>query len=183
MLGTIISLAGTALSLWGAQQQASAAEDQASAQAAENRRVAAFNKKLSYYDASVAEEEGLKIFARTQVQIGNTRRSLDALLGTQMSRYAKSGVALGTGTPLDVAAETGKVVARDIEMIKNQGRTGMQRAQSLASRYRMLGDEGFRDAMMTAGMIESAGADRAMAYRVSGAGQALTSISNQGYFS
>jgi hypothetical protein len=176
MLGAILGGLSIATSLFGSYKQSKAAEEQASAQATENRRVAEFNTKLSYYDASVAEEEGLRIFERTQAQISNTRFALNSLLGTQMSRYAKSGVAIGTGSPLDVAAETGKIIARDIEFIKNEGRTGMERANSLAERYRMLGDEGFRDAMVTASMIEDAGADRALAYRISGVGQAATQL-------
>ena len=40
--------------------------------------------------------------------------------------------------------------------------------------------EGFREAAITAGMIEDAGADRAMAYRISGLGQAVTQFFNLG---
>jgi hypothetical protein len=172
MLGAILGGLSIATGLFGAHKQASAAEDQASDQAAETRRVAEFNRELSYYDAEVAKEEGQRIFERTAGQLYNTRYALESLLGTQMTRYAKSGVAVGTGSPLDVAAETGKIIARDVEMIKNEGRTGMQRAASLAERYKMLGDEGFRDAFVTAAMIESAGSDRALAYRISGVSQA-----------
>lgn len=89
------SIIGTGVSVMGAQQQAAAQRQQADYAAA----VAQNNKTLAERAANDALQRG-------QIEEANQRRKTEALKGRQRAVLAANGVALDTGTPLDVLSDS-----------------------------------------------------------------------------
>lgn len=155
-------------------------ESQSEAQAAELKRVAEANAKLSLIDAAVAEKDALAIEFQTQVALGLHLRNTSRLLSKQRALTGKSGVAVGTGSPLDVMADSASEAAKDTELIKYEGRTGAQRSRDLANRYRLLAKHGLRDAAAQSILIQDAARDKTKAVLIEGAGGIFQDIANIG---
>lgn len=169
--GTALSIIGIGASLYGSHQSASAANDQASAQAASIRETAAHNAAISKYDALVARGEAQEAALKTNKELAQHRRYGDLFLSSQRARYGKSGVAVGTGTPLEVMALTQDEFLEDERIIAYEGLKDIQRAGSLARRYDALAEAGLRDAAAQASLTIRAGRDRSNASLIQGVSQ------------
>lgn len=168
VVSTGLQIGGAALGAYGSYSAAQAAEDQAKDQAAEYQRAAKANSKISHYDAQVAEENAKAEYETTVAEFKKHYFDVNKLLSTQRTRFAKAGVAGGTGTPLTVAGNTAKRAYTDGQIILHNGENAIQRQKSLAKRYRMLADAGLRDAAAQSAMIRDAGSDAATSYYVTG---------------
>jgi hypothetical protein len=164
-LDDVIGIGGALFSFYGGMKAEDAAKDQGKAQAKEYERVARANAKLSMFDAEVARLGALSAEAKADYVAGQTYEKAKQILATQTTRYAKSGVAVKTGTPLDVERETAKQAASEIAMIKYNGQTSKQQALALAERYKMLAEAGLREGNAQASLAQMAGADRAEMYQ------------------
>lgn len=170
--GTVLSLVGIGASIWGSSQSASAATNQANAQAASIAETAAHNASISRYDAAVTRREGEEYWYKTNKELEQHREAGDRFLSTQRSRFAKSGVAVDTGTPLETMARTEDEFIADEKMIAYEGLKDIQTAESLATRYDHLATFGLRDAAAQATLVAQAGQDRSNAAWISGITQA-----------
>jgi len=186
MWGAIISAVGIGASLWGASQQSSAATDTANANAAAIAKTAADNAAISRYDASVARGEADEAYLKTNQELAQARQYGDFFLSNQKARYGKSGVAVGTGTPLTTMAKTQDEFLEDERTIAYEGLKDSQRAESLAVRYDKLAVFGLRDAAAQASLTIQAGQDRSNAAILGGltqaAGQTYQYGSNAGWW-
>ena len=64
------------------------------------------SKKAADYNAMIAESEAGLIRANAALNLYRQRKRLQAVTGAQIAGYAKAGVSVGTGTPLDVVADS-----------------------------------------------------------------------------
>jgi hypothetical protein len=176
VIGTGLQIGGAIAGGVASYNAASAAEDQADAQAAELQRVAKENAKISRYDATVAEEQARAEYDTTVAEFKKHYFDVNKLLAEQKTRFAKGGVAGGTGTPLSVRGNTAKRAYEDGQILLHNGENAVQRQKSLAKRYRMLADAGLRDSAAQASMIRDAGTDAATSYYVSGATNLLNDM-------
>lgn len=180
-IGAIIGLVGIGASIWGASQSASAASSAADANAAAVQQTAAHNASISNYDAQVTYGEAQEAFMKTNTELAQHRIQGDLFLATQKTNYAKSGVAVGTGTPLEVMSRTHDEFMKDQLTILNEGKKQVERSESLAYRFLKLGEYGQRDAAAQAGYIQQAGADRSTGAYLSGAATAATQTYQLGF--
>lgn len=175
--GTVLSLVGIGASIYGASQQSSAAQSQANAQAASIAETARHNSEISKYDASVARDEAQEAWLKTNQELSQQRQQGDFFLSTQRARYGKSGIAVGTGTPLEVMARTADEFLEDERTIAYEGLKDVKRAESLATRYDSLADFGLRDASVAASLAIQAGQDRSNAAIIGG----ISQVASQSY--
>lgn len=171
-----LDFVGTGLDIYSSYQQAEASQDLGQARAEEVKRAAEANAAISRYDASVAEKYAIAEEVTAGLKLRRHMRLSEQLLGTQRARYAKAGVAPGTGTPLEIMAETAGELAADADIIRYEGQTRAARQRSLAERYRKLADHGLRDAAAQASLIEDAAEAASTAYLLEGAGKAFDAM-------
>lgn len=164
-VGTAATVVGAGVGIWSSLSAAESAEDQASDQAREKKRIAAQNKELAYEDALIAESEAAKIENTAGYIIKQKNEMSDRVLGTQMARYAKSGVVAGSGTPTQVMETSKRNMDQDIQMVKYNGKTAAEEKRDLAVRFRKMGDAGLSTAIYQGMLLESAAADQATAYK------------------
>ena len=157
--GLAIQAGGAILDWFGGEQQKDAVQGQANAQAAEQQRVAQANRELSLLDAETARYTGLNRRFEADASAGLAYVNMQKLLAAQRTRFAKSGVVISKGSPVDIMEETTKAAAMDIMNIKYKGRSAKAEADSLAKRYELLAEKGLRDAAAQASLIQSAAAD------------------------
>jgi len=162
-VGKIFEAVGPAISYFAGDKAADAAKDQASDQADEVERAAQANAEISYRDAETARRIGMNAMFEKNAEAGLMYKQMQKLLSTQLTRFAKSGVAPSSGSPVTVMERTTIDIGRDIQNIKYQGQTAKARGADLEARYKLLAKAGLRDAAATASMIEEAGDDRATA--------------------
>jgi len=158
-VGPVLQGVGTVLDWQGNEQAQDDAEDYADAQAAELARVAAANAELSYRDAETAMRLGQKKNFEANAKAGLMYNNLQKLSATQRTRYAKSGVNIKEGSPVEVMEETVAAGAKDIMNIKYGGKSAQSEANSLARRYVTLAENGMRDAAAQASLIQDAADD------------------------
>jgi len=159
-IGDAVGLAGTVLGYFGSEDEKKAVSKAADRQEAELIRVAMANKEISLYDANAARNIGITRRFEADAEAGIMYNNMQKLLSAQRVRFAKSGVALKMGTPVDVMERTTRAAAKDIMNIKYKGRSAKAEADSLAQRYKLLGDKGMRDSAATASLIQEAAADK-----------------------
>jgi hypothetical protein len=152
----ILDLGGTAVEYMGTQREKGAVEDIARKQRDEVMRVAGFNAALLRENADVSILEGMSIQHQTDLAFVRNIENTEKLLSAQRARYAKSGVAVGKGTPVDVMNQTAVNAAKDRMMIKYNGDTARNRAYDLARKYRASADETMRSAIVHADIIDEA---------------------------
>jgi len=155
-----VGIGGMVMDYFGSEDEKKAISKAADRQEAELLRVAMANKELSLYDARVMRDVGIDRRFQADMKAGLMYKELQKLLASQRTRYAKSGVALKMGSPVDVMEETTKAGARDIMNVKYKGRAAKAEADSLSARYKLLADKGLRDAAATASLIQEAASDR-----------------------
>jgi len=176
-IGSALSIASFGLNVYSAVTGAKAAKEQAKEQSAQVVQSAEQNRQISLRDAGVAEKDAMALEVSAGLALRSHLKSAERLVSYQRAKFAKAGVAVGTGTPLEVVAQTAGELAFDAEVLRYEGQTRADRARSLAQRYRMLADAGLRDAAAQAALIEDAGQERSTAYLLSGAAKAV----GQGY--
>jgi hypothetical protein len=175
ILGAVLGGVNVGLQVFGAASGASATEKQAEQQAESITATAESNRRISLYDAAAAEEEADAVRESVGREIALFARKGNALLAAQKTLYAKSGVATGTGTPLQTMSRTGLEMAKTADLIRYEGETTAKRAESLAQRYRLLAAAGMRDAAAQAALVTGAAQDRSQAYWIQGASNILSS--------
>lgn len=176
MWEAIVGLVGTGLSLFGSKKQSDAIEENAEASAKAAQEAAAHNSEISIMDAEVmgraAREEAYKTGIALQQYTNQMNNWMDSL----RISAAKSGVAVGTGTPLDVEVYSKKNFIKDLEMIKYNGKKAVEQKTDLALRYRKLADYGLRDAAAYATAILETAKDQANAVIISSLGKAASNV-------
>lgn len=158
MIGSLIQAGGSLLGIFGKVGQGEAAEDYYDDLADEQRRVAEVNRQISLEDASVAEKDAFFAEQSAALALSIHMKKLDHILGSQKARYAKSGVAVGSGSPLETMMSTLEDGLKDAKTIIYNGKTAAERRRDLARRYRKLAEAGLREAAAQAALLEDAGA-------------------------
>lgn len=179
-IGTILQVGGGVMEWISGSEAEEAKKDAAKRQAEEYQRVAEANRAISLYDAEVARRSGLQQRFEHDAQAGFLYRDLKNLMSTQRTRFAKSGVSIGEGSPVDVIEETLVNGAKDIMNLKYKGDTAKAKADSLANRYIALADQGLRDAAAQASLVEAAASDAVESMRWEKYGSAAKKIYNIG---
>jgi hypothetical protein len=178
--GTVLQGAGTVLGFMSDSDAEDAAEDAADRQADEYQRVALANSEISLYDAAVAKRIGVKQRFEKNAKAGLMYKDLNKFMASQRTRYAKSGVAISKGTPVDVMEQTLIEGARDIMNVKYEGQSAKAKADSLAKRYKLLADKGLRDSAAQASLIEEAANDTVDAMKWNKYGKLATNVYDVG---
>jgi len=150
-----LDIGGDVLDWWQSEEDEDAAKKFGKDAAKEAKRVAKENAKLSRYDAEVAREHALNLRNQTERNKELYYINLDKLLGKQKNAFADRGVIVGTGTPLDVQVQSARAMARDAEIMVNNGNTAIEQARSLATRYEMLAEAGLREGAGAASLIRT----------------------------
>lgn len=163
---------------YSSYKESEAVEDRYDAQADSITSSAAANAAISEYDATVAEKDAMEIEIQAGLALKQHKKKIVSLISSQRAGFGKAGVAINTGSALDVMANTAKEGARDAEVIMYNGKTARERQLSLAKRYRMLAGANLRDAAAQASLIEDAGDFTASAIRTSAVGTAITNVFN-----
>lgn len=97
-------------------------------------------KDWADYNAKVMENEAI-IARQEAARDAETRRKEGMrLLGSQRAAFAKSGVELGSGSPLDLLEETAAENELAVKTIKYAGEQQARRAISAATAERLKGD-------------------------------------------
>ena len=94
-LGTVFNALSTGASLYGQSYQAGVTQQNLEYQA-----------QMQEYNRKVAENNAALARADAEFEADTFDRRARALMGTQQTKYGKSGVVINQDTPLDVAAET-----------------------------------------------------------------------------
>jgi hypothetical protein len=176
MWGAIIGLIGAAASLYGSYKQSESIKENAEAQGKSAEQAAAENRELSLMDAEVMERAAREEMYKTGVALQMYTTQMDNWMGALRTSAAKSGVAVGTGTPLDVEVYSKKNFIKDLEMIKYNGMKATEQKYDLAKRYRKLADYGLRDAAAYATAVLETAKDQANASLVTGIGKTASNI-------
>jgi hypothetical protein len=155
-LGTTLSVGSSLLSGYSSMRKADDLKKQSKAEQRELERVAKDNAELSRYDASVAYKTADRILTRYNVELAQHYDKVDRLLSSQRKTYADRGVRVGTGSPLQVQAQTAFEAEKDAITIRYNGMTAREQAVDAAKRYLKLADKGLRDAANQASIIEDA---------------------------
>jgi len=169
--GTALSVIGLGLSLYGASQQSSAANDAANANAAAIAQTAAHNAAISRGDAAVAHKGAQEHWFKTNRELSQARQTADNFLAAQRTNYAKSGVAISTGTPTEVFNRTAREFMKDEQIIRYEGLKKIQTAESLADRFENLAAYGLRDAAAQSSIALQTGQDASTAAWIRGGTQ------------
>lgn len=114
-----LSLAGAGLSAIGTLQAADA------------------RSKAADYEARISEEQAGQVEVAAAERARMTRKAGRQLTGTEAALYAKSGVQVGTGTPLEIMAASAREVELDALKTEYAGRveaTNLRR-QAVLTRY------------------------------------------------
>ena len=154
-LGAILQIAGTAFGIYSSFKSIKATQSTADLNAAELRRAAAENAAISRLDAEAMEKSARATQFAAGIEMMRHAQRVDAFIGAQKAAYAKSGVTLGTGSALDVVADTSRKAAIDSSLIEYEGKKAKAYRRDLAARYRRLADAGLRDAAAQVSIIES----------------------------
>ena len=179
-VGKGLKIGSAVSSFFGGDDEGDAAKDAAKRQAKELKRVAKANKEISLRDAAVARRIGMTQRLELDAKAGLMYKNMNRLLAQQRTRYAKSGVAISRGTPVDVMEQTVIEVGNDIHNIKYKGQSARARAESLAQRYELLTEHGMKDAAAQASLIKEAASDMADVYSWKKWGQAASDVYSLG---
>jgi hypothetical protein len=166
-LTTALAIASTAASAIGAFSEASAAKEQAKAQS----KIASNNAVIAANNAAYEEKRAADALKRGQTEMNNRRRQIAQLDGSQRASAAGAGVAIDSGSPLDVFSDTITLGQQDVNTIKTN-------ADNEAMGYRM-NAYNYRAGSATASAESSLYASKASSIDplMSGASSALSSAS------
>lgn len=180
MWGAIIGLATTAMGLYANKKQSDAVEESAEKTADEKLRVAQDNAELSWYDSEVVERAARETEYKNGVELAMNTKIMTNYMGTLRASAAKSGIAVGTGTPLDVEVYSIKNLIADLEMAKYNGMKAVEKQKDLAYRYRLLASKGMSESAIWASNILETAKDTANANMLLGVTKAGSQVYNVG---
>lgn len=132
--GLALSAIGTGLSIYGQYQQGQAAASAAEA------------------NAKMAEQQAANLDLENRENIRRQRVENQRLLSRQRAGFAASGVQIGTGTPLEVQADTAAILELDI---LDQNRASQIQQSNLF--YQASADRASGSNYRSAGMLGAAG--------------------------
>jgi len=117
-------------------------------------------KAWSEYNAAVLEREAEMARQNAALEAEQQRKAGERMKGAQRAAFAKAGVDVGSGSPLDVLAETAAETELAVSTIKWAGEQQARRAISAAEASRMKGDAAKRASYWGAGTTLLSGASR-----------------------
>ena len=179
-LGIILTIASSAFDLFSSIKGSKEATDIGAQNVAAVQQTAQANAEISRYDASVAEEAAREAAFAYGVELKSHVEDVQKLIGSQKAAFAKSGVALGTGSALDVIADTARRGAEDAELIKYEGKKAVEYRRNLAERYRKLAAAGLRDAAIQSSIIMDTAKSSARSILYKGVGSVAGKIVDVG---
>lgn len=135
-LTTAVTIASAVASAVGAFSEASAAKKQAKAQS----QIAANNAIIANNNAQYQEQRAKDAIARGQTEANQRRRQISQLEGQQRSSLAGAGVAIDSGSPLDVLNDTQVLGNEDIQTIQTNANNEALGYRMNAYNYRASGD-------------------------------------------
>lgn len=115
---------------WLAGKQAESEAKIFGMQAAMQEIEAGLSLEIGELNREVAETQALAIENRYITAVRDMRREGSAVVGSQRAGYAKAGVDVGVGTPIEVMSETYQLVEENINNLKEQGRAEATLARS-----------------------------------------------------
>lgn len=125
---TDVALAGLGMTMAGQYQSGREAKAQAESQAAWNE-----------YNAQLAEREAAEAQEAAAYEEKKFRKGGERLKARQRALYAKSGVVISEGSPLEKMEETASELEMEALNIRRTGQLGYQRYTAQAGLERMMG--------------------------------------------
>ncbi len=113
-VGLLMMGAGTLMSAWGQYQQGQAGMSAANLQASSNDEIAKMN-------AAAQEKQAQQAISMARIRELRHRENTAKFIGSQKVAFAKSGVQLDNGSPLDVISDTAFRSEQDADLIKYEG--------------------------------------------------------------
>jgi len=132
-LPTALMVVGTTMSAVSTYQQAKAASD-----------AAKYNAELARQQAETIEKVG-------ELEKEKLERRKRQILGQQRAAYAQAGVRVGSGSPLEVMADTAAQIELDIAAQEYNTRIGISRARTKAEIQEMYAKQYKRAGLLGAG--------------------------------
>lgn len=117
-------------------------------------------KAWSEYNAEVLKREAETARQNASLEAEQQRKAGERLKGAQRAAFAKAGVDIGSGSPLDVLAETAAETELAVSTIKWAGEQQARRALSAAEATRLKGDAARRASYWGAGTTLLSGASK-----------------------
>ena len=102
------------------------------------------SKKAADYNAAIAESEAGLIRSNAALNLYRQRKQLQAVTGEQIAGYARAGVSVSTGSPLDVVADSISNAELEMEIGQFNLRQEALRRESEAKMLRKYGREDLR---------------------------------------
>lgn len=163
----ILKFGGFAVDQYAREEQQESLEDITKKQIEELKTAADVNAGLLNYDADVAEENAISSRNRGDIAYLRNKQKTDEVIATQTARYAKSGVSVDSGTPVDVAMKTAEKGFVEGLMMRNNARVEAEQYMSLAEKKRLAATETLRRAAAQANIAEEAMEDKLTALEYS----------------
>jgi len=171
-IGSIAKIGSVGLGVYSQFKQADAAEEASQEQAdrttkwsekqaQEYIKSAEANAELYEMDAATAMKESLAIDYQASVLLRQHAEKTHALIGSQITAYAKSGVNSSTGSARRVIADTARKATMDSQVIRYNGMTASEMKRDLARRFLKERDVSLETAMSYANMMMEVGEDEA----------------------
>ncbi len=101
---------------------------------AQNKQ-ADYNSQVAQNNADISRQEGAYAQAQAARNAASKRQETEQLIGKQRAKQGASGVVVGSGTALDVVADTAAMGERDAMALLQQGDVEAWRAENKARSY------------------------------------------------
>ena len=98
-------------------------------------------EKIQRYNAELAEREGKARMEASKLEERRVARQEKMFRGEQRARFAKAGISISEGTPIDVLADTAAQFAIDRNLTLRQGLTGQQQAKGQTAIFSAQGQQ------------------------------------------
>lgn len=122
-------------------------------------------KSASKYNAKVANDEAQQVTQQAEFDVTQSDAAARRRLATQKTQYAASGVAVDSGSPLEVAAEDTKQAALDDMTIRYNAALQKRGLRAQAAAEKASGKRALAGSIFSAGTtIATRGADLYTAY-------------------
>lgn len=108
-------------------------------------------KQESDYKADIARQRGLISLQQGMARGKEIRRDGKRIIGQQVAGFAKAGVEVNTGTPLEVIADTAGDIEYEALSAEYAGKIGQLSEEATASAYDNEGKNQFMGGLLSAG--------------------------------
>lgn len=115
-------------------------------------------RKVGEFNAKVAENQAIQADMDARENMRRKRAENKRALSMQRARFAKSGVAIGTGTPLEVQAETAGLLEMEALEIGRQGEIRKNTLLSQGKLERAAGRSAYSAGLISGGATLLSGA-------------------------